>query len=117
LAAQGASVVQQLQPFGLNSIVASEWPGTALLGDTAIVHRFTYDADVVRILLKNSCRLFQWVQPGLPEDLCLLRASRDAWLVSVAHERDGYFFLDEPEASDLFAVVPELRSMTKMDEP
>jgi hypothetical protein len=38
--------------------------------------------------------LYAWMQPALPEDLCLVREDGDPWLVSIAHEREGYLFSD-----------------------
>src|ERR1039458_5099518 len=34
--------------------------------------------------------LFAWRQPGLPENLCLLRADGSPWIVSIAADRIGY---------------------------
>lgn len=85
----------------------SEWPGTVLYGEHATIHRFRYDLQTADLLLAQSTGLYDWRQPDLPEDLCLL--SQDTpWLVTVAHERDAY--LDVP-ASDLQGVMRSLEDI------
>jgi hypothetical protein len=97
LTVQASQVIEQLKPFMQTTDEASEWPGTQLLSGTAIVYCFAYNAKTATILQNHSARLFQWVQPDLPEDLCLLKSIDRPWLVSIAHEGDGYFILQEAD--------------------
>ncbi|MGP8160992.1 MAG: hypothetical protein ACLQGJ_07185 [Candidatus Dormibacteria bacterium] len=41
-------------------------------------------------VLGEASGLFAWRQPGLPENLCLLRQDGSPWIVSIAAERIGY---------------------------
>jgi hypothetical protein len=52
--------------------------------------------------------LFDWVEPRLPEDPCLLREDGTAWLTTIAHERDAYFTLTPEERDQLLREVPDL---------
>ncbi|HAW10176.1 MAG: hypothetical protein ABSC16_06610 [Candidatus Dormibacteria bacterium] len=56
------------------------------------------DLRLLRYELSQACvdvlgeapGLFAWRQPGLPENLCLLRQDGSPWIVSIAAERIGY---------------------------
>jgi hypothetical protein len=63
------------------------------------------------VLKKATNALYGWVQPELPEDLCLLRDEKEAWLVSIAHERDSYLCLSEDERSRLLDALPQLAAL------
>jgi hypothetical protein len=41
-------------------------------------------------VLGEASGLFAWRQPGLPENLCLLRMDGSPWIVSIAADRIGY---------------------------
>ena len=77
----------------------SEWPGTRLFSGTASVLHFTYCEEVKDILGRAVDGLYEWMAP-LPEDLCLLRGERP-WLVSIAHERNGYLIVDPTHADEM----------------
>jgi hypothetical protein len=117
LAARGARVLDlgQLRPLLQEASEATEWPGTRLFGGTALVYRFSYDAESSTILKEAATRLFEWLQPNLPEDLCLLKPSGEPWLASIAHERDAYFSLDAPELENLARSLPEIRRLIRND--
>lgn len=82
---------------------SSEWPGTVLVGHTALVYRYRATPRLMGVL-RSACRgLFEWQQPTLPEDLCAFRADGEVLLASIAHERDGWILLDARE----FDALPE----------
>ena len=112
LTANGSEFIQLARKCSPEQVKeTSEWPGTRLLGETATAHQFAYTPELVSIMKRFSHRLFQWVQPELPEDLCLLQAENRPWLVSIAHERDAYFLLEESQFGELSAAVPSLVCM------
>lgn len=110
LSPEGQNVLRELTPFIRQIIPSSEWPGTQLLGTTALVHYFTLCQAAALILQRSSDRLFQWLQPDLPEDLCLLKSLDEPWLVSISHERDAYLLLEEPELPELLKEIPGLKT-------
>lgn len=90
-----------------------EWPGTKLSGHTALVRRFCFNPGSAEVLKQFANSLYEWQQPTLLEDLCLLRQSGEPWLVTIAHERDGYLRISEKERDDLVERVPELAEMLR----
>src|SRR5579875_897363 len=115
LSTQGTNLIEELKPFIQKQIVSDEWPGTRLLTGNAIVYYFVYNRETLAILKKASDRLYQWLQPDLPEDLCLLKSYNKPWLVSISHEKDAYFILDEAEFSSLVIDIPELGNRLSKD--
>jgi hypothetical protein len=96
---QGRRCLEALGPFVTAVEDKSSWPGTELSGHTAKVYSFRYDRASAEILPSFSEGLYDWVQPGLPEDLCLLREDGQPWLVTIAHESDAFLRLTEREAA------------------
>jgi hypothetical protein len=90
-------VLDWLVPFRVGREDASSWPGTELIGHTAVVYRYRLNADMVEQLALAADGLFDWVEPRLPEDPSLLREDGTAWLTTTAHERDAYFTLTAEE--------------------
>jgi hypothetical protein len=103
------SALEALRPFIKEVHESSEWPGTQLLGGTATVYQYHLSEKAVVLLGEMAQGLFSWVQPYLPEDLCLLRANGEPWIVSISHESDGYLKLSASEKEALTQKVPDLR--------
>lgn len=101
-------LINELEPFLLSKKEQSEWPGTKLLSDTAIVYEYKLSQETVDILQKTTTSLFSWIQPELPEDLCLKRHDKTPWLVTITHEKDGYFLLSSEEKASLVKDIPDL---------
>jgi hypothetical protein len=116
LAPTGSTVLKRLEAFLESKTESSEWPGTTLFGDIAWVYRYTFSAECADVLKTCTNNLYGWAQPNLPEDLCLLRASDDPWLVSISHEHDGYLCLTESEAAQLVAAMPEYADLLVREE-
>ncbi len=102
----GKRLLNDLEPFLDAREETSTWPGTQLIGQTAIVCRFKLVRASVSILQNAANRLFEWRQPALPEDLCLMRQADDPWLVSISHENDAYLRASESEWKELCEVLP-----------
>jgi hypothetical protein len=73
--------------------------------------RFALDRDTVSILKRAARGLYAWRHPGLPENLCLLRADGSPWLVSIAGERLGYLELAPFEKLLLGRAAPGLAAV------
>jgi hypothetical protein len=100
-------VVRELSPYMVASGQWSEWPGTKLLDGTALVNEYALEDESAAILTTAVEGLYDWVAP-LPEDLCLLTAGGTPWLVSIAHEQDGYIESTSAELRDLLNRHPVL---------
>lgn len=102
-------VLKKIEKYQIKKEQRSEWPGTKLIDHTATV--FTYDtaSGIGDTLHKLADRLYDWVQPSLPEDLCFSTKEDDPWLVTISHERDAYLNITEEEFNTLIAEVPALR--------
>ncbi len=109
----------QLEPFLLDrSVGTTKWHGTELLyGTDATVNRYNLTPDSVRFLKNATDRLYGWIQPVLPEDLCLIRPNGDPWLVSISHEKDSYLLLTAIEKDCLCEVIPEYLLLLKFATP
>lgn len=103
-----SDVLNRLAPFLVEAIETSEWPGTKLLDETARVYRYKFTFESAPILKQAAPSLYGWTQPQLPEDLCLMRADGSPWLVSIAHEMDGYLELSVEEKNNLLVALPEI---------
>jgi hypothetical protein len=111
LSVTGENVLARLKTYLQEKTESSEWPGTTLLDEVAWVFRYRYAPECVAVLARAAGALYSWKQPRLPEDLCLLRADGDPWLVSIAHEKDSYVFVSEDEKARLLATVPHMRAV------
>jgi hypothetical protein len=85
-----------------------------LLGHTALLHTFSFDASVAGVLRRSAYGLYDWQQPDLPEDLAFLRNQRPPLLTSISHERDGFLTLSDEERTDLEARAPTLAKLLEL---
>lgn len=111
LNSKGQEVLEKLSKYLYEEKQADEWPGTKLLNSQARIFQFHYVPGSAEILKGAVSSLYKWLQPDLPEDLCLLRADETPWLVTISHENDGYFVLIDQEKNRLFSTLPQYRSM------
>lgn len=108
VSAPATATTNQLRPYQLSQENASEWPGTRLHHGCALVTYYEFNQHSASVLKSTAHGLYDWKQPELPEDLCLLRPDGTPWLVSIAHESDAYVELTGTEYSSLVALVPEI---------
>jgi len=101
-----AKILETIEPSIISREQQSRWPGTELTDHTATVFRFGYTDKVCHQLIKATDHLYGWIEPELPEDLCLMRPGGRPWLVSISHEHDGYLDLKPGEFDALIAEVP-----------
>jgi hypothetical protein len=115
LSASGQQVLSRLAPFVHRQEVSSHWPGTELLrGRQATVYHFDLTAESADLLSEVVDGLFEWLQPELPEDLCILRSDGSPWLTSISHENDAWLELGSLEHE---ALSPELKQILVKDPP
>ncbi|MGH2772796.1 MAG: hypothetical protein ACRDIU_06635 [Actinomycetota bacterium] len=109
----GAHLTKELEPFLLERSTSSSWPGTTLLKGSASVSTYRLDPTVVERLSAATTGLYGWQQPELPEDLCLLRRDGDPWLVTIAHEGDGFVVLEPTELEELLRDLPDFAAVLR----
>jgi hypothetical protein len=114
LGPKGKRVLDELAPYLYRMELKSEWPGTILFGTEVPVYIYHFIPASIAILKKSATRLYQWQDPNLPDDLCLLRDDESPWLVTIAHENDSYFELTEDEMQQLVKIIPEYASMIEI---
>ena len=107
----GKEILEQLTPFLREELHLQSWPGTTLLKGYARVHFYKLTPQSTAFLLNSANFLFDWCQPRLPEDLCLIRDDKSPWLVSVSHEKDSYLHLSKNELDHLLSTVPLLKEL------
>lgn len=110
---EGKNIQLKLIPFLCNVSQKNEWPGTTLSNSNATIYKYYLNPECIAIIRKFSNRLYQWQQPTYPEDLCLLRDDDTPWLVSIAHESDGFLLLSKDEATRLLISLPKLQAIIK----
>jgi len=100
-----AGILKRIGRSIISKEEAAQWPGTRLIDHTATVCRFEYNDIVCDALTKATDHLYGWMEPELPEDLCLIRPDGRPWLVCISHEHDGYLDLDPGEYKALITNV------------
>lgn len=117
------AVIAQLSGDLSEVRVTTSWPGTGS-GDScaalerdeeyaakyaAVVYLFHLTERALSVLLTLPEGLYEWEFPDLPENLCLLRADRQACLWSVVPDRFAYLYLTDAEIQHVLKRVPNLR--------
>ena len=85
------------------------WPGTRVFGSgpKAGVYWHRCSREAGESLVALSSRLYDWLEPKLPEDLAFVTTNRQGWLITVAHEREAWL-ADTIDVSDFRAGVPRV---------
>jgi hypothetical protein len=90
--------LKTIKPWIIKQEQASEWPGTRLLERNAMVYSFKFNEQSLIVLQEYSVNFESWLQPDLPEDLCVYRPNTNALLTSISHEGDFFLSLTNEEA-------------------
>lgn len=94
----------------------TEWPGTQLFSKKEVeLVEFRLAPECLEYLSRIARGLYSWTFPALPEDLHFVRHDGTPWLVSIAHERDAYFVIDETEQTELVQALPWLDGRLRLD--
>lgn len=111
----GRRILADLSSSQIAEAEASEWPGTRLLDvDHARLMIFALSEEVCAILKRAARGLYEWVQPGLPEDPCFL-AGDEPLLTTVAHEEQAYLTLSALQRARLPYQAPRLAVLVEDD--
>lgn len=102
------NVKSELKTFLEAERETSMWPGTELVGHTAIVRSYRMCPDSVRVLA-TAHGLYAWEAPERPEDVAFYTDAGRWWLGSIAHERDAFIDVDAVDVVQLAAAVTGLR--------
>jgi hypothetical protein len=113
LSSRATELLERLRSFLVKDHRASRWPGTELIKGTARIVEYTYTHESEDILKQVAKGLYDWKQPDLPEDLCLLRPSGDVWMATISHERDAFFEMQTEELRVMLKHIPDLADYLK----
>jgi hypothetical protein len=105
-----------LEPYLLREEASASWPGTTLLSGEALVRLYRFQDEVLGILIGRAAALFEWQQPKLPEDLCLMRDELTPWMVTIAHEADAFVDLTPPERESMMSISPVLAKLLRQEQ-
>jgi len=108
--------LEKLKGFQLNVVLGREWPGTVLLSkNQASIYSYRVASGLSELLKAMASRLFEWVNPEAPEDICFLRDDRRAILTTTSHEEDAYLLITAAEFDVLRANMPDLASILQCE--
>lgn len=103
----GVDTLRKLAPFLVDQLSSSEWPGTVLLGHTAVVRHYETHLDAMPSVLRVG-RLYAWVAPSFPEDIAFYTSDRTVWLGSSSHEAFAFFGEGAAPLEELRRTMPNL---------
>ena len=106
--ASARQIAADLRPFLDNVRETDAWPGTDLVGHTALVRSYRVCAESMR-MLSGAERLYAWLAPQRPEDLAFYTADGRWWLCSIAHEHQSFVDTTVVDPAVLVAAVSGLR--------
>ena len=101
-----ANFVNAMEPYLKSMKKVSCWPGTQLTDQKVPVYRYRLNEKSCALILNVSKGLFDWEQPDLLEDLCLLRPDDSVFMTATTSERDAYFDITESEMAELTHQIP-----------
>jgi hypothetical protein len=108
LSDQASQVLTSIQPYLVESKETNEYPGGVLPWGTVQVNRYRLDNQLLKIVVSATDHLFEWQEPLLPNDLCLLMG-REPWLITMASDRVALLNLDREEVLEVQETIPSLR--------
>jgi hypothetical protein len=85
----------------------TEYPAGRLPWGTMNVCTYDFNPDSLSILLEATDHLYGWVEPALPNDLCLMRGD-EPWLITMASDRVALLALSSSERDEVHAAIPGL---------
>jgi len=83
----------------------SEWPGTRLIFDKAVIYTFNLSPEFRRLFQDQADDLGAWLNPTLPEDPAFYRRDGSVLFGSVTHERDAFAELTDAETAECRKVI------------
>lgn len=95
----GKAFINNLAPHLTIIELKNEWPGTILINEKASIYYYRLNQNSLMIL-NNLNSLFDLVAPSFLEDICFY-LNDEPFLVTITHEKDLYFQINEHEALNL----------------
>ena len=84
-----------------NEMQSTEWPGTVSADNRHERNIMFFKCDLsIKDLLVKPKRLYAWMYPDFPEDLCFFREG-NCWLTSSAHEQFSYVITNDRHEFDI----------------
>ena len=108
LSKKGREAVDLINNFRCNQEDKKSTPWAQIFDSQADTVMFRYTPESLSSLFWISTRIYQWQQPDLPEDLCLLRPDKSELLVTNAHARSSYLVMTREEKLALVSQIPKL---------
>jgi hypothetical protein len=105
---RGEELLTRFEPFLVERRETNEYPAGSLPWGTITVQTYRLERASLDLLLGAADRLFDWQEPELPNDLCLMRDDH-AWLTTMASDGEAVLTLEEAELMDLSQRLPALR--------
>jgi hypothetical protein len=103
------SLLKELKINWIAEKEVTHWPGTTIDSDIAKMYIYSYDNFVLSTLLKYGPNQNDWIQPNLPEDICLMRDYEKKWFFSITHENAFAFDISDDEKRELELKIPNLK--------
>lgn len=114
---RATEVLREFEPYLISCEETSETTRTILWpGDTTTLCTYRLNVDSAAVIRAATRRLYDWLEPDLPQCLCFLRGS-EPWLVNLAADREGSLLLSPGEAQGLRAAIPGLKIRPPRDIP
>lgn len=111
----GTKILDFISPYLKEKTQSQDWPGTHLVNGYAWVYHYYLTPELSHVLLRSTDHLYAWLQPKLPEDLCLIRPDQEPWLVTISHEQDSYLYLSESELNEFLSKMPLISTILQSD--
>ncbi len=99
-------IIEKFQTYILELCKSNKWGITKSLGSAPNVYIIEANNSTCSLLLENANSLYDWNNP-LPEDLTFLKKN-DTWFVSIAHEKEGGFYIYADDQRELLKQIPGL---------
>lgn len=112
----GQATLKRLEPWLRKEEIRHSWPGTGVVGERSPwwkpsrVLTYQLDRGLINAFAEVTKSLEDWLQPQLPENLCILYEDESAWLMSITHEREFYLSIDNCAYRDLLREIPSITS-------
>ena len=116
LASKAETFLSAAEPFLDDRRQASEYPGGRLPWGTIEVRTYRLVPPTLELIAAAARSLFDWQEPDLPNDLCLLR-SGDPWLITMASDKVAVLVLDPVELAEVVRDLPSLEPHATAGDP
>jgi hypothetical protein len=124
LSPRAGALIEHLAPYLVEEGGVKEWPGVQLPDDwddalDGPVKRwlYRYGEEVAVLVSQESSRLYEWVNPHLPQDLHLLDGQRRPVFGSITTEDDAWVECSVEEWEQVLRIAPELRAVAVTEAP